>query len=372
MRKRLADYFKDPTEGNGHVPVPAITPNQGSAKRTKPEGEARLGVLLSTVQPESVRWLWPGRIPLGKLTIVDGDPGLGKSVLSLDLAARVSRGLTMPFDEPGASGDPAGVVILSAEDGLSDTIVPRLREAGADLTRILALETVGPNQRFPTLPIDAVYLHDAAKQISAGLVVIDPLMAYLGPDINAHKDGDCRRALQPLADLARETGAAVIVIRHLNKAAGGNPLYRGGGSIGIIGAARSGLLVGRDPDNPDRRILASTKANLARTPASLTYALEIGPTGGLRVGWIGESSHTAEVLLAARPDEEDRGALQEAVEVLQAILANGARLVNDVKREAKAAGVSERSLFRAKAVMGVKSSKQTFSGKWEWVLPDQR
>jgi hypothetical protein len=206
--------------------------------------------------------------------------------------------------------------------------------------------------------------------MGAALVVIDPLMAYLGPDVNAHRDGDCRRALQPLADVASETGAAVVVIRHLNKTTGGNPLYRGGGSIGIIGAARSGLLVGRDPENPDRRILASTKANLARTPVSLAYGLEVGPMGGLRVGWIGETSHTAEALLAARPDAEERDAIQEAIDALKAILESGPRFANEVKKEARLAGVFERTLLRAKVICGVKSRKQGFSGKWEWIMPD--
>src|SRR5207244_1306509 len=120
----------------------------------------------------------------------------------------------------------------------------------------------GKEKRLPMLPVDVGYIQAAVERMKALLVIIDPLTAYLGSDTNAHKDTDCRRALFPLAKMGADTGAAVVVIRHLNKGSGSNPLYRGGGSIGIIGAARSGLLVARDPDNPDKRVLASTKCNL--------------------------------------------------------------------------------------------------------------
>lgn len=339
-------------------------------------GKSEPGIVLSTVQPQRVEWLWPGRIPLGKLTILDGDPGLGKSVLTLDLAARVSRGMGMPDGEPGEDREPRGVVVLTAEDGLEDTVVPRLEAAGADLSRILGLPTVkdnlGDEERLPSLPTDADYIRDAAKRMMAALVIVDPLTAYLGTEINSHKDTDCRRALWPLAKLAEETGAAVLVVRHLNKAAGGNPLYRGGGSIGIIGAARSGLLVARDPDNPDGRVLASTKCNLAKLPPSLSFALDAASNGALRIGWTGPSAHTADSLLAAPRDDEERDAVQEAVDVLRSILI-GRRKVADVKREARGAGVSERSLLRAKAVLGVKSERIGFGpeGEWYWLPPTQ-
>ena len=183
----------------------------------------------------------------------------------------------MPDGEPGEDREPAGVVILSAEDDLRDTIRPRLDAAGADVDRVLALEVVPDvegGERLPTLPIDAHYILTAVRLMGACLVVVDPLSAYLGVTINSHRDQDCRRALWPLAKLAEETGAAVVVVRHLNKGNASNPLYRGGGSIGIIGAARLGLLVARDPDNGDRRVLASTKCNLAKLPASLGFALD--------------------------------------------------------------------------------------------------
>src|SRR5262249_54251981 len=150
-------------------------------------------------------------------------------------------------------------------------------------------EAEGDGVRLPVLPFDTAMVRLAIRQMAAKLVVIDPLAAFLGGETNMHKDQDIRRALHPLAVVAQETGAAIIVIRHLNKLAGGNPLYRGGGSIGIIGAARSGLLVAPDPDNPDRRILASSKCNLAKKPASLSFDISTASNGALRLGWIGES-----------------------------------------------------------------------------------
>jgi hypothetical protein len=362
-----------PAERNG-TPDECPEDRRGDAwepPAPQPTGE-QLGIYLSTVQPERVEWLWPGRIPLGKLTLLDGDPGLGKSVLTMDLAARVSAGLSMPDGAPSAGA--AGVVLLSAEDGLADTIAPRLLAAGADLSRILALPTVSHPARPPAIPGDMVWIKAAVQQTRAALVVVDPLMAFLSPDVNSHRDQDVRRGLLPLAALAGEMGFAVVVVRHLNKAAGGNPLYRGGGSIGIIGAARSGLLVARDPDNPDKRVLASTKCNLAKLPASLSFDLSLGEGGGLRVGWMGESQHTAESLLAIPVDGEEQGAVAEAAEVLRSILSDGPRDTNEVKCEAHKAGVTERTLSRAKTMLGITSRRTGYgaNGKWQWFLPQQR
>jgi len=236
-------------------------------------------VRLADVPPEKVAWLWRGYIPLAKVTLLDGDPALGKSNLTLDLAARVSRGLCMPDGSRSDLTGPAGVVLLNAEDGLGDIIRPRLEAAGADLTRVDALESVfdaqGEEQPIE-LPGDIDALQLAIARVNAALVVIDPLMAYLSPNTNTYRDQDIRRALVPVKRLAEETDAAIVVVRHLNKATGQSALYRGGGSIGIIGAARTGLLVGADPDDATgtRRILATTKNNLSLKAAALAYHIE--------------------------------------------------------------------------------------------------
>ncbi len=326
-----------------------------------------VGTLLADVQPECVRWLWAGRIPRGKLTVLDGDPGLGKSTLTLDLAARVSRGQIMPDGTPGISG---GVVLCSAEDDPGDTLLPRLDAAGADCTRILALAV----SEYGSIA-DLATLRAAIVRVGAALVVVDPLMAYLGvgAQCNSWRDQDVRSMLAPLSQLAAETGAAVVLVRHLRKSGGAdNPLYRGGGSIGIIGAARSGLLVARDPDDPDRRVLAATKSNLAREATSLTFRL--ADSGGVaKVDWLGESAHDASALLAVPATPEERGALTDSVDWLRERLSLGPALARDVQRDAQQQSIATRTLARAKLILCVHSRRSGYGhdGGWEWYLPSQ-
>jgi hypothetical protein len=326
---------------------------------------------LSQVHAAAVGWLWPGYVPLGKLTVLDGDPGLGKSTLLLDLAARVSAGAALP---DGSVGPPAAVCLLSAEDGLDDTIQPRLHAAGADLGRVRAVTAVHepgqPDRRPPALPRDLPLLERIVAETGSRLLIIDPLMAYLGKGVDAVKDQDVRRCLHRLAAVAERTGCAVVLVRHLSKAGTKKALYRGGGSIGIIAAARSGLLVARDPDSPGHRVLACTKANLAATPLALRFALEPDARGVCRVVWYGTSAVEADDLL--RPVEpEERGALEEACAVLADLLKAGPKPADRCKLEALVAGVSERTLKRAKHRLGVRSVREGFAGGvWHWELPD--
>src|SRR5215217_605239 len=325
------------------------------------------GKLLSEVEPERVGWLWPGRLPLGKLTVLDGDPGLGKSAMSLDVAARVSAGLELP---DGQRCEPAGVVLLSAEDGLADTVKPRLDAAGADTQKVVALSTVpdGKTERSLSIPEDLPAVERAIRRVEASLVVVDPIMAFLSGNTNSHKDQDVRRALAPLAKLAESTGAAILIVRHLNKASGGNTLYRGGGSIGILGAARSGLVVAEDPEDAERRILAQNKQNLCKPAASLVFTVEMAPNGAARVLWCGQSELNASQILRAPPDEEEKSALCEAKEFLLSELRGGPMAARQVKKNAVEADVSERTLKRAKAALGVISTKEA-DGSWTWSLP---
>jgi RecA-family ATPase len=189
-------------------------------------------VCVADVAAERVRWLWPGRIPLGKLTVLDGDPGVGKSTVTLTIAAKVSTG--SPFPD-GPRPEVADVILLSAEDEIGDTIRPRLEAAGADLNRVFVLPDVreeGEPPRPPELPLDLDRLEAMVKDRAAALVVIDPLMAFLSGAIDAHRDQDVRRALASMAYMAARTGAAVVIVRHMNKSGGVNPLYRGGAASG--------------------------------------------------------------------------------------------------------------------------------------------
>lgn len=339
-----------------------------------PTANARV-VRLADVQPQQVSWLWTNRVPLGKITVFDGDPGLGKSVLTMDLTARVSRSRPMPDGHAGDLDGSAGIVLMTAEDGLADTIRPRLEAAGADLSRVVALQSTGSDDgdRPVTLQdIDAI--EAAIRSVQARLVVIDPLMAFLPGEVNSYRDQDVRRILRPISDLAERTGAAIVLVRHLSKAAGVSPLYRGGGSIGIIGAARSGLLIAKDPDDPegDRRILAGVKSNLGPPPQSLAYRLEPVENGAVRIRWEGTTTHTAGQLLAIPVDDESRSALDEAVDFLREVLSRGPRPAKDVKSEARSAGIAERTLDRAKSRMGVRAQKHGFteSSTWLWELPE--
>jgi RecA-family ATPase len=346
----------------------------GTERRVEELQPEEIGQLLSSVEPEEVSWLWLSWLALGKLALVDGDPGLGKSAMTLDLAARVSAGKGFP---DGAECEPAGVVLLSAEDGLADTIRPRLDAAGADTSKILALATVPDEEghdRLLSIPEDLALIEKGIRRVEARLVVVDPLMAFLSGDTNSHRDQDVRRALAPLAGLAERTGAAVLVVRHLNKAAANNPLYRGGGSIGIIGAARMAYVVGKDPQDENRRVLASTKNNLATPPQSLMFGLEEAESSSVRVNWLGQSEVSAKDLLATPQDQDHADARSEAVEFLNEILIDGPVAASQVKEEAEDAGISERTLARAKKAIGVMSYREGETGErgkgqWLWKLP---
>jgi hypothetical protein len=332
--------------------------------------ESTVGVLLSDVKREEVRWLWRNRLPRGKVTVIDGDPGLGKSTVTLDLAARISTGADMPDGTPGVLG---GVVLLTAEDGLGDTVRPRLEIHGADLDRIVALPYIGEgdDRRPVTLPEDLGVIREAIRRVAAVATIIDPLMAFLGSKVDSHRDQDVRRVLAQLAALAEETGVAIIIVRHLNKTAVGNPLYRGGGSIGIIGAARAGFVVAKHPEHDNIKVLAPTKANLCRMAPSLQFVLdEIGEV--VRVRWLGTIELDAEMLLASKHRGPDRPR-EEAEAFLGELLAKGPRPALEVFRQATIAGISRSTLKRAKAALRVRAEKVGAPGQkdqeWLWKLP---
>jgi hypothetical protein len=328
-------------------------------ERSKP-----VGVILSDVQCESVEWLWESRIPRGKMTLLEGDPDEGKSTVAFDLAARVSTGAAMPLDTRMMK--PAGVVILSAEDALGDTIRPRLEAAGADLDRILGFRF----EELPTIPDGLTVIEQAIKRVEAALVIIDPLVAFFGRAVHAYRDHDVRRALTPLVALAERTGAAVLAIRHLNKARMARAKYRGSGSIGILGAARSALLVARDPEDPNRRLMASVKQNLSVPAPAVAFSLVAAGTTA-RVAWLGETAHTAEGLLVQPVPEADRAALADAMEFLRAALVDGERPASDVLGEATTLGIAEMTLRRARKALSVHVRRQGFGkdGRFLLALP---
>ena len=270
-----------------------------------------VGVLLSEIAPEEVRWQWYGRLPFGKLVILEGRPDEGKTTLALDLAARVSTGAAMPLET--AERTPRGVVVLTAEDGLADTIRPRLEAAGADLTRIVAPRP----EELPTLD-DAglAFIRALVQRVDAALIIIDPLMAFVPDALDTHRDHHSRRLLRKLSALAEDTGATVLVLRHLRKGTAVDAKDAGGGSVGFTAAARVVLLVAVDPEDDTRRVLARVKGNLSAPFPSLGYQL-VGAGSTVRVEWLGETAHTAAGLLAVPVDAEARAAGDEAVDFLR-------------------------------------------------------
>ena len=217
-------------------------------------------------------------------------------------------------------------------------------------------------QRPISIPQDVPIIEEGIRRVGAVLVVIDPLMAFFGADIDSYKDQNVRRALAALASLGERTGAAIVIVRHLNKSGGKTPIYRGGGSIGIIGAARSGMMVGEDPDDENLRVLAPVKSNLAAPAPSLSFALEEAENGAVRVRWLGETDVAATDLLSA-PRDEDSSALGEARNFLVDLLQDGAVPYAEVEAAAEQAGITMRTVKRARQDLGVESHREGESGR---------
>ena len=309
-------------------------------------GEGTRWHIARDISPESIDWLWRGRLARGKCSMLDGDPSQGKSTLSIDLAARISTGTPMP-DET-VRHEPAGVVLINFEDGLADTIRPRL-EAAID-------------------------------RIGAALIVVDPLMASVSEKADSHNDHSMRRALRPLIALAECKRVALLALRHRPKGGGRSAVMSGNGSVAIIGAARCGLLSTPDPDdpqNPHAHVIAGTKSNLSESVSSLRYvtigvslATASGPIETSRIEWRGTSSFSGDALVAreaANPSRRD--AVREAMDQLAEFLKGGPKPAAEVYRHL-GRDRHDTTLLRAKNRLGVQPYKT--KGKdapWLWALP---
>lgn len=334
---------------------------------------------LADVQPTAIRWLWPGRIALGKLTLIAGDPGLGKSFLTLDIAARVSTGAPWP-DAPDAPNPAGGVVLLSAEDDPADTIRPRLDAAGADVERVEMLtavrapcaETGGTREALFSLTADLPALVLAIKGVpGCRLVVVDPVSAYMGRT-DDHRNADVRAVLGPLADLAARAGVAVVVVSHLRKSEG-PALYRTLGSLAYVAAARAAWAVVKDKEDAAgrRRLVLPTKNNLSADDATgLAYELRTAANGSAKVAWDAAPVTVSADDALRRDDSNDGGgALAEATDWLRELLADGPVGAGEAKRRAERDGITARTLDRAKAALGVTAAPDGFRGPWAWRLP---
>jgi putative DNA primase/helicase len=340
-------------------------------------GTALITQCAADVTPEPVEWLWPGRVALGKLTLIAGEAGLGKSQLSIAIAAAVTTGGDWPCREGRA---PQGnVVILSAEDGAADTVVPRLMAAGADRERVQLVSAVRDekSRRSFDLSADLALLDQKISAIGdVKLIIIDPISSYLGPKVDSHVNAAVRGVLEPVSEMAARLRIAIVAITHPPKGTGTTAINRFIGSIAFVAAARAAFMVTRDTEDEIRRLFLPVKNNLAPLGKGLAFRLEqrLVADGivGSSVSWETEPvTITADQALQAADDRGGRGgAGAEAEEFLLDALAGGAIAVKDLQDDAKQAGLSWATLRRAKDRLGIVAERESHgrdgAGRWTW------
>ncbi len=331
----------------------------------------------SQLEQRPVVWLWPGWLPEGKLALLDGDPGLGKSMLTLDLCARLSTGRPMPDGYPGPGKVPS--LVLNAEDGAEDTIRNRLDAFGADKDLVFVVDQPENDWSGPVrLPSQWTSLDQAVAQHRAKLLVLDPIVAFLDASIQANSDQSVRRALGPLHQIAARHGCSILMVRHLNKASHGRARYRGGGSIGFQGAFRVSWLVERDPAVADGLVLAQVKNNLAARPASLAFSMTRSEHEGSgaqawSLAWRGPSPFSADQLLTATRGGRNPTELDRACRFLEKLLELGPVSTRVIWEAGESQGFSERELRFAKRQLLIRSKRAGRGGEHRayWSLSHQ-
>lgn len=319
--------------------------------------EEKLEILrLSDVPLQEVKWLWYPYIPFGKITIIQGDPGEGKTTLALRLAAACTTGQLLPGMEVS---EPFNVIYQTAEDGLGDTVKPRLMDAGADQERVLNI-----NESEKTLTLMDERIEAAITQTGAKLLILDPIQGYLGERVDMNRANEIRTVLKNVAAVAERTGCAIVLVGHLNKAAGANSAYRGLGSIDFRAAARSVLLVGRVKKEPNVRVIVHDKSSLA--PEGKSMAFSLGSEEGFR--WLdGYEDITADELLCGVSSATKTASAEE---LIRDMLSGGEPVAaNEIFRIAEAKGISQRTVNEAKKnIDGIVSTK--VGKQWMWQLSE--
>jgi hypothetical protein len=344
--------------------LPALPEVDLGAIAAPPTGDNSLAGIhrLSDVVARPVHFLWEPYLPLGKLTLLDGDPGQGKSWLTAAIATAGSHGRGLPGTPPF---EPFTTLFFT-EDPAEDVLRTRLDLLGADCSRILACDTF-EHPLDLSQPADVLRTEQLVAAYGARLVVIDPIQAFLGAKTDIYRPNEVRAVLTPLLRLAKRHNCALLVLRHITKARASRSIYAGQGSVDFIAAARSVLLAGSGPEDPNRHALVHLKSNLAPTGPTLAYRVD-----GRAFLWEGTSSLTANDLLAAEAQPDDAGAEQEARLFLRDILASAENLpARAVLAAAREAGVAERTLKRAKRREGIRTLRQGFGtgSVWLWSLP---
>jgi hypothetical protein len=343
--------------------IPARYPSPMPEKRSSLKPDL---VCLADVEARPVDWLWEPFIPLRMLSMISGDPGAGKSFVALALASGLSRG-KLPN---GRVVDPASTLYLTLENPTAEVMRPRFNSLGGDPQRLHLLQGTrfavdGVEHRGPVSLADIGTLEAAIVQTCARLVVVDPLQSYFGSQVDLHRSNETRPILDGLAKLADAHGCAILLLRHLSKQSGGKAIHRGLGSIDLTGAARSEMLAGCLPDDPNTRAFVHIKSNLGPIGNALSYSID----GEGRFMWIGESTITAADLLAAPAIPGDRK-LAEASQWLVEQLRSGSRGQKEVRELANNAGISYATVRRAYSTLGVRARKVGMSGPWTWSLPE--
>ena len=352
-RDKLAAMRAQPVEGGR--PTDKATP-------------AIVAPKLSTVRPADVRWLWGGRIPYGKLTVVAGDPGVGKSYLTLAVAAAVTRGAPLPGDD--GQREPGRVLLASYEDEPADTLRPRADLLGVDLDRCHVVEGVldRPGDKpHPFGPADVEALAGSvARHPDLRLLVLDPVAAWIGAGVDTYRDNEVRAALDGLRLLAAEHGLAVLLVMHMRKSGAANALARLSGSGAYGQLVRSALLAGRDPDDDSRCALAHTKHNLAPRQPTIGYRID---DHGLT--WTGEVADLDGERLAGHDPDDRQTQRGEAEAFLRDVLADGPRKASDIQATAEAHDLAASTVKNAKKRLGVLTERHGFGpGSYvTWSLP---
>ena len=319
---------------------------------------------MEQVEIEKIDWLLYPFIPFGKVTIVQGDPGEGKTTMVLQIIAKLTKGeAVLPsgsdesaLEEKTMALEPVNVIYQTAEDGLGDTIKPRLLSAGADCSRVMVIDD---NDQALTM-MDA-RLEEAIIKTKARLVVLDPIQGFLGAAVDMHRANEIRPLMKRIAVLAEKYHCAIILIGHMNKNSNGKSSYRGLGSIDFQAAARSVLIVGRIKDEPEIRVVCHVKSSLAPERKSIAFRLD-KDTG---FEWIGEYDISADDLLSG----ENRGQkIRSAKEFLEEVLASGSVAQTKVAEEAESRGIKKKTLWNAKKELEIDSVK--IGNQWFWMLPE--
>ena len=318
------------------------------------EEEIKLKMIrLSQVEAQQVKWLWYPFIPYGKLTIIQGDPGDGKSTFILNIAAVLSKG--EGFDDAMESGKPANVIYQTAEDGLVDTVKPRLESAGADCSRISIIDE---SEKSVSMTDDR--LEQAIVKENAKLLILDPIQAYLGGSTDMNRANEARDITKKLGSIAERTGCAIVLIGHMNKGSGAKAAYRGMGSIDFFAVARSVLLVGRIEGQPDMRAVVQIKNNLSAFGHPKAFELT---EDGFR--WIGDYDIAADEVLGGIAPKSNK--LDAARKFLKELAGSKVMIQsNEILEMAAQEGISKRTLETAKKELGIKAKR--VAGNWYWDL----